>query len=189
MNSRPVRVVDSNGDSTSYSYDTLDRLVEKETCEGRWQMDYTRTDRIRRLARSIDVESGSWAFLYNFDQYIYQEQEDTTQGVGVFGRLGISDGKANPVDSFYSIGIGGKGVLPGRDQDRFGIGYFYTEYSDVPVLEALGINNTQGVELFYNIEITPWLHITPDLQVIIKPGGRADRDVAIVYGIRAQMSF
>ncbi len=145
--------------------------------------------RIRRLARNIEFESRSWAFLYNFDQYIYQEQEDPTQGVGVFGRFGISDGKANPVDSFYSIGLGGKGVLPGRDQDRFGIGYFYTEFSDGILLEEFGVNNTQGVELFYNIEIAPWLHITPDLQVIVDPGGVSDRDTAIVCGIRAQMSF
>ena len=145
--------------------------------------------RVLRLARNLEFESGSWAFLYNFDQYVYQEQEDPTQGVGVFGRFGISDGKANPVDSFYSIGIGGKGVVPGRDQDRFGIGYFYTEFSDGIFLEEFGIDNTQGVELFYNIEIAPWLHITPDLQVIVNPGGVGGRDTAIVYGIRVQMSF
>ena len=43
--------------------------------------------------------------------------------------------------------------------------------------------------MFYNIEVTPWLHITPDLQVIIDPGGSSDNDPAIVYGLRAQMSL
>ena len=40
--------------------------------------------------------------------------------------------------------------------------------------------------------ITPWLHITPDLQVIVDPGGVTGpgaREPAIVYGLRAQMSF
>ena len=145
--------------------------------------------RALRAVRNLDRESGSWAFTYNFDQYIYSESEDPTQGIGVFGRFGLSDGKANPIESFYSLGLGGKGVIPRRDHDRFGLGFFYTEWSDIPLAEALGINNSQGVELFYNIEIAPWLHITPDLQVLINPGGVSDRATAIVYGMRVQMNL
>lgn len=142
-----------------------------------------------RLANALERESGSWAFLYNFDQFLFQESEDPTQGIGLFGRFGISDGDANPIHSFYSIGVGGKGIIPERDNDRFGLGYFYTKWSDISLTNALGISHSQGVELFYNIEVTPWLHITPDLQVLVNPGGVDDREVAIVYGLRAQMSF
>ncbi len=142
-----------------------------------------------RLASAFERESSSWAFFYNFDQYLFQESEDPTQGIGLFGRFGISDGDANPIHSFYSIGVGGKGIIPERDNDRFGLGYFYTKWSHISLTNALGISNSQGVELFYNIEVTPWLHITPDLQVLVNPGGVDDRDVAIVYGLRAQMSF
>ena len=151
---------------------------------------------LRILSRLINLRRNGfqsrpddWAFLYNFDQYLFQESEDPTQGIGLFGRFGISDGDANPIHSFYSIGVGGKGIIPERDNDRFGLGYFYTKWSDIPLTNALGISNSQGVELFYNIEVTPWLHITPDLQVLVNPGGVDDRDVAIVYGLRAQMSF
>lgn len=137
----------------------------------------------------LERESSSWSFYYNFDQYFFVEPQDKTQGVGLFGRFGVSDGEANAVESFYSIGVGGKGIIPERDQDKFGIGYFYTGYSD-NLPEALGLSDTQGVELFYNIEVTPWFHLTPDLQVIVDPGGgTGDRDVAIVYGIRGQMTF
>jgi porin len=145
--------------------------------------------RLLRLSRRVDRESGSWAFYYNFDQYVYAETEDPTQGIGVFGRFGLSDGEANPIEAFYSLGLGGKGLIPGRDQDRCGLGYFYTEWSDVPLAHALGVNNAQGVELFYNIEVAPWLHITPDLQVLIDPGGVESRGVAIVGGVRMRMSF
>lgn len=45
-------------------------------------------------------------------------------------------------------------------------------------------------EVYYNIEIAPWLHIMPDLQVIVRPGGGfRDRETAIVYGLRMQVSF
>jgi len=58
-------------------------------------------------------------------------------------------------------------------------------YSD----RLLGLDSEQGIEFYYNIEITPWLHITPDVQVIIDPGGSDDNDTAIVCGLRMQMSF
>ena len=73
---------------------------------------------------------GSWSFYYNFYQYLYVEPGDETQGFGLFGRFGVADEETNPIESFLSIGIGGKGVIPGRDNDTFGIGYYYTRESD-----------------------------------------------------------
>lgn len=144
--------------------------------------------RLALIDLSLERESSSWSFYYNFDQYVYVEPQDETQGVGLFGRFGISDGQANPIETFYSFGVGGKGIIPERDNDKFGLGYFYINYAG-GLPERLGISSSQGVEAFYRIEVTPWFHLTPDLQVIVDPGGRDDRDVAIVYGLRAEMSF
>lgn len=140
--------------------------------------------RIIGLAR----ESSSWSFYYNFDQYFYVEPEDEKQGVGLFGRFGLSDGQANAIETFYSFGVGGTGIIPDRDRDKFGIGYFYTGYSG-DLQEMVSLDDTQGVEIFYRFEVTPWFHLTPDLQFIVNPGGRGDADVAIVYGLRGQVSF
>ncbi len=145
---------------------------------------------LRRLAPP-DEQSDGWAFWYDFDQYLFVEPEDPNQGWGVFGRFGWSPGEINPVESFYSLGVGGKGVIPTRDHDRFGLGYYMLNLSD-DLPSEMSANAEQGVELFYNIEITPWLHITPDLQVIIHPGGDTgpgSREPAIVYGLRMQMNF
>jgi porin len=129
-----------------------------------------------------------WAVYYNFDQYVFTEKEDPTQGFGFFGRLGWSTGEANPTQTFYSLGVGGKGIIPKRDKDTYGVGYYFFDVSDR--LHPYNLSSEQGVEVFYNIEVTPWLHITPDLQIIQNPGGGiGDRDVAIVYGIRMQTSF
>jgi len=52
------------------------------------------------------------------------------------------------------------------------------------------MHSEQGVECYYNIEITPWLHISPDLQFVVDPGGGLDsHDVAIVGGVRVQMNL
>ena len=66
----------------------------------------------------LQREDGSWVFYYNFDQYLYMKPGDSSQGVGIFGRFGISDGKANIFHQFYSFGLGGKGMIPGRGKDQ-----------------------------------------------------------------------
>jgi porin len=135
--------------------------------------------------------SGDWAFWYDFDQFIHQDQADPKQGWGIFGRFGWSPGVYNPVGQYYCAGVGGTGLIPTRPRDRYGIGYYLMNLSnDLPGL--YGANVEQGVEVFYNIEVTPWLHITPDIQVIVSPGGATgdnEREPAIVYGLRAQVSF
>ncbi len=136
-----------------------------------------------------DKSPDDWGLYYNFDQYLYTEPGDPTQGFGLFGRFGWSNGECNPIEEFYSIGLGGKGSIPRRDRDTWGLGYYLINTSD-DLPQLLGMNAEQGVELFYRIEITPWLHISPDLQVIVDPGaGFDDRDVAVIYGMRAQMTF
>ena len=129
------------------------------------------------------------AVWYNFDQYFYAEKDDPTQGVGMFGRFGYSDGTVNPIQRFYSLGVGGKGICHGRNNDTFGLGYYYLDLSnDLP--RPLNLSSEQGVELFYNIEITKAIHFTPDLQWIVDPGAGFDsRGNAVVLGCRLQMSF
>lgn len=136
-----------------------------------------------------DTRPDNWAFYYNFDQYLYTEADDPTQGWGIFGRFGFAPTKGNPIQEFYSIGLGGKGSIPRRDNDTWGAGYYCT-HTDNNLSSVLGITREQGVELFYSIEVTPWFHITPDLQVIVDPAdGFGGRETAVVYGIRGQVKL
>ena len=43
-----------------------------------------------------------------------------------------------------------------------------------------------GVELYYNVEITPWFHVTPDLQILQNEFD--DDDTAVVVGVRGVSS-
>ena len=133
----------------------------------------------------------SWCFYYNFDQYLYVEhgdnpQGDSPQGVGVFGRFGLADDDTNPVEWLFNIGIGGKGIITGRDRDTFGLGYYYLGVSDELPGRILS-DDGQGVEIWYNIEAMPWLHITPDLQVI--NSSRKGVPTTWVGGIRVKLDF
>ena len=133
-----------------------------------------------------DTSADNVAIYTNFDQYFYTEPGDPTQGVGLFGRFGWARSDVNPVDHYYSIGVGGKGVIPSRDQDTFGVGYYYLSLShDMPDM----FQSEQGVECYYNVEIAPWMHLTPDLQIIVNPGSTDANDVAIVGGLRLQINL
>jgi Carbohydrate-selective porin, OprB family len=63
--------------------------------------------------------------------------------------------------------------------------------------QRLGLDHEQGVELFYNIAVTPWLHVTPDLQFIDEARNKAPLiganrkaiDTAVVAGLRVKIDF
>jgi porin len=130
-----------------------------------------------------------WCLYYNFDQYVWTLPGDPKQGIGLFGRYGHSTGESNPVENFYSLGVGGKGVIPTRKHDAYGVGYYYLQAStNLP--DILHMSDEQGVEAFYNIEITPWMHLSPDFQVITDPGaGFRPRNYDIVAGARLVINF
>lgn len=140
-------------------------------------------------ATNPDTRSDNWAIYYNFDQYLYNEAEDPAQGFGLFGRFGLAPTTGNLVQEFYSIGLGGKGTIPRRDRDAWGLGYYCTR-TENHLSSIAGINTEQGIELFYSIEVTPWFHITPDIQLIADPAdGFNGRSTAIVYGVRGKIDL
>ncbi len=70
-------------------------------------------------------ESGSWAVYYNFDQYLWINSANTNTWLGMFGMSGLSDGNPNPIRWNATIGLGAGGLIPGREGDTLGLGYFH----------------------------------------------------------------
>jgi porin len=129
----------------------------------------------QRLASIIETrtfrqEKGSWNIYYNFDQYLYEPKKGVDRGVGIFGRLGVSDGNPNFMKFFGSFGVGGKGMFESRPHDQFGFGYYYINI-DSPRLQGLlqtteFLRDEYGFEAFYNFALTPWARLTPDIQIV-----------------------
>ena len=46
-----------------------------------------------------------------------------------------------------------------------------------------------SLEWYYNIALTPWLHVSPDVQYIFNPGGDSSAKDAVMLGVRVKMSF
>jgi porin len=133
---------------------------------------------------SLKTDKDSWAVYWNGFQYL---QGDEKRGWGLFARFGLSDGDPNPIAWSMAAGIGGVGLLPVRDKDRWGVGLYHLQYTDKGVIEALGIDDETGGEVFYNIEFTPWMHVTLDAQ--IADSALPGVDTAFVLGTRVVVSF
>ena len=146
-------------------------------------------------------KDSTWAMFYGFEQYLWHPGGDTRRGIGIFFNFGATDGKVNPIKYSYSMGVGGKGVVPGRPHDTFGVGWARTEFSDdfLPFLREqlrLGLEREDAVEIFYNASITSWLNATLDLQVIepaltrtLGSSGLESVDTTVVAGLRLYMRF
>jgi porin len=146
--------------------------------------------------RDLSSEDNSWAVYYNFDQFLYELDEQAGRGAGIFGRFGASDGNPNLMQYFVSVGVGGTGMLHSRPYDRFGIGYYWINIESPtfqrPLATRSFLEDEHGLEVFYNIAITPWMLLTPDIQVLWgaqkeRLGSGNNVDTAIVLGLRFQL--
>ncbi len=136
-------------------------------------------------------ETGSWNFNYILEQKLWIDHCNKNRNIGFLGQFGVADEKTSQYQWTISASLQARGLLCGREHDTMGIGYFYSGLSsDFKQLLAgvrVGIDDPQGGEIYYNAAVTPWFHLTGDLQVV-QPGIVAN-DTAVVAGLRANIKF
>ena len=82
------------------------------------------------------------------------------------------------------------GLKESRPHDRMGAGVFWNGLSDQftdLVSPVLKLRNTWGVEIYYNFAITPWAHLSADLQ-FAQNQNQGD-NVAVIPGVRLVIDF
>lgn len=147
-------------------------------------------DPIKGLVLLTSPVTGSWCLTYSFDQALSVAPDDPERMWGVFGNLGIADNNPSPVHWFANFGISGASPITGRKADSFGLAYFYIGVSDTlkdRATDLVSLRDESGIELYYNMAVTPWFQITPDLQVISPFRDRAD--LSLLFGMRARIDF
>ena len=109
-------------------------------------------------------------------------------GVGIFYRFSYTPEDRNAYNTYLSGGFGGRGVIPGRPYDRFGVGpYWLKESSDLNKQPGNLLGDEVGVEAFYNLALTPYVQLSPDVQWISQ--GIKSSDDAVVLGTRLNVRF
>jgi porin len=136
-------------------------------------------------------KSGTWMATYLGEQRLWVDPHNPKRYTKLFGKVGFSDVENSPFKCTWSISAEAFGVMNCRPNDRMGIGYFYNglndDFRELFVFGANPLENLHGGEVYYNVEITPWFHLTADLQVI-NPA-RQPNETAIVLGLRGKVDF
>jgi porin len=137
------------------------------------------------LVLPIDAPSKSdnYAAIATLDQYLWKpggaaksggpkpasDEAFQEPGLGLTVRGGIGPEERNPFDAYVSVALGGRGIVPGRPHDRFGVGayalFLSAEYEDL-VLVGDVLDDEVGVEAFYTYALTPAVHLSANVQWI-----------------------
>ena len=66
---------------------------------------------------------------------------------------------------------------------RFGLALSYGKPS------ANGLRDQYSSELYYRMQLTRWLALTPSIQLIANPSANPDQELLALFGIRARLDF
>jgi porin len=138
------------------------------------------------------TEDGATSAYLVLDQAVITEGAPgggECQGLGVFFQLGRTEEDVSEVDLHIGAGAVWRGAVPGRDRDSLGLMGSYVRFSDSVRSAGSVVEDYElAIEVFYELQITEWLSLKPDLQFIRNPGGR-EGDDAIVGTLRIVVDF
>lgn len=162
---------------------------------------------------SESTASGNYGFYAVLDQMLFREQasaapapegksvknfkeppEQSDQGLGFFSRVGFAPTDRNFVSFYFDTGLTYKGFIPGRDDDSLGVAFGFAGVSSggrVSIAdEDLSPTSAEMVlEVTYQVQVTSFLTVQPDLQWIVNPGATSSISDALVIGARASVCF
>lgn len=119
---------------------------------------------------------------------------DDAQGLAGWVRLGLADGKLNPVERYMGGGLSYTGPFPGRDEDQIGVAIGLVEFGG-PFRRSSALagdplaRRELIIEATFRAPVSRWLTFQPDVQYVVNPGGRRDLRDAVVVGFRTEIGF
>lgn len=118
------------------------------------------------------------------------------ENLGLFFKHGRSRSTINQYSQFYAAGLNYSGLIPGREEDVFGMGFVHTRQSQLFMDEFTDSNGNSdffiaetAIEITYLTQIADWLSVQPTFQYIQQPSMDVNIPNAIVVGVRAAASF
>jgi porin len=140
----------------------------------------------------------SWgsSFLYGIlDQMLWREpgaSDTPPQGLALFNRTMFTGTPASQtIGMLFNAGFTWTGPFEGRDQDAAGLALLWTRLTPDEAAQLGGTNRGHEfvIEATYELQLTPWFEVQPDLQFIIQPGGSTALANALVIGLSATIDF
>ncbi len=136
------------------------------------------------------VDDGATGFYLVGEQQVVargESEELAGKGLFVFARYGWADEEVSDAGNHLGVGVSVFGTFGGRDDDEAGLYYSYVDLSDDR--DAGYAEDEHLIELYYMVQVTPWLTVRPDVQFVLNPGGDSTIDDAVVGMLRFEVTF
>ncbi|MHC4758094.1 MAG: carbohydrate porin [Planctomycetota bacterium] len=138
-----------------------------------------------------ETKDDAWTTAVYYDQVFWQAPDNAKKNMRFFTGWSLSDGDPSFGRWGGFASVEGWGLLQNREKDRMGVGAFYNQLSsDFKNLTSdigIELRNLWGAEIYYNAEITPSFHLTPNLQLVSNQN--ESDSTAVILGVRAVMDF
>jgi len=141
------------------------------------------------------IRRHNWGNYFVYDQKILNKNHDPDQGLGFFFRGGgLVPKDRSPIESYLGAGFSYTGLFTGRPKDVLGIGL--SQMKNSTALKDFNVKNgnqyltTENVlEITYEYQVTDFLILKPDLQIIKNFGGDPNIGTSQFFGIRSTVIF
>jgi carbohydrate-selective porin OprB len=132
-----------------------------------------------------------WNIAIYVSQVLWQAENDPTRKATIF--IGGTVGPDDPQFAQYNFftALEAFGPMESRPHDRMGVSYWKNwlsnDFKDLMSVANVGLRDQWGFELYYNMAINQWLHVTPAIQFV--QNENIGDDLAVIPGIRAVIDF
>lgn len=108
-----------------------------------------------------------------------------------FARVGSTDGNSTALKHSYSAGVLIRGLVPGREDDLFGVAYTRGVTGDKfrAANTATAANAESAIEITYRVQANQWLAVQPLVQRYRHPGATTTVGGATVVGVRVDIAL
>ncbi|MEW6145876.1 MAG: carbohydrate porin [Thermodesulfobacteriota bacterium] len=147
---------------------------------------YYDTGEFNELADSENTREGNYGFYLIADQMVYREPGKESQGLTLWAAATYApEEEINVFPFFIASGFAYEGVFAWRDKDVAGFSFAYGKLSRDLEDQDYEI----GLEGTYIFQVTPWLGLQPDVQLIVHPGGSGSIPDALVAGMQVSVDI
>ena len=131
--------------------------------------------------------TGAYAYA---NQHIFDpDGSGKLLGLELFGEFSWSDPNQNPSHWGLMLGSQWQGVIDARPSDTVGVLWAYNQFTSNQNVTTSPGSSEAILETFYNVQVTPWFSIQPDMQYLSQPSSVASSNIPGAWIFTMRLSF
>lgn len=130
-----------------------------------------------------------------FEQMLHRHAGRPETGLNAFITFVASPNETKSVIPYFlNGGLVYQGLIPSRPNDKLALGGYYASYSsdlrNAQREAGLAPQHAEtDLELNYQVQVTPFFYVRPNIQYVIQPNGQTNIENALVLGAEVGLTF